>query len=51
MRPQIDATVEELDVDPGVGMTRLAPTRSATGPMLGARARADADRSEPGTSA
>ena len=40
-----------VDVDPGVGMTRFAPARPATGPMLGARARADADRSEAGTSA
>jgi hypothetical protein len=39
-----------VDVDPGVGMGRVAPTRSTTGPMLGARARAEADRSEVGAS-
>ena len=33
-----------VDVDEGVGMGRFAPTRHATGPMLGARARVDADR-------
>jgi Monooxygenase af470-like len=40
-----------VDVDPGVGMTQFAPTRSVTGPMLGALARADADRSQAGASA
>ena len=33
-----------VDVDEGIGMGRFAPTRHATGPMLGARARVDADR-------
>ena len=37
-----------VDVDEGVGMGRFAPTRHATGPMLGARARVDADRSDAG---
>jgi hypothetical protein len=39
-----------VDVDPGVGMALFAPTESATGPMLGARERAAADRSEAGAS-
>jgi hypothetical protein len=33
-----------VDVGDGIGMGRFAPTRHATGPMLGARARVDADR-------
>ena len=33
-----------VDADPAVGMARFAPTRPATGPMLAARDRADADR-------
>ena len=37
-----------VDVEPGVGMAKFAPTQPATGPMLGARARADADRSGAG---
>lgn len=40
-----------VDVEPGVGLARIAPTRHATGPMLGALGRADADRSEAGVSA
>jgi hypothetical protein len=40
-----------VDVEPGVGLAQFAPTRPATGPMLGARARADADRSEAGVTA
>ncbi|HEU0195155.1 MAG TPA: DUF4188 domain-containing protein [Gaiellales bacterium] len=40
-----------VDVEPGVGLARIAPTRHATGPMLGARERADADRSGAGVSA
>ena len=36
------------DVEPGVGMAAFAPVRHATGPMLGARERADADRSAAG---
>jgi hypothetical protein len=36
-----------VDVDdPAVGMSLFAPMREATGPMLAARARAEADRSE-----
>jgi hypothetical protein len=34
-----------VDADPAVGMARFAPTRPATGPMLAARDRANADRS------
>ena len=37
-----------VDVEPGVGMAAFAPVRHATGPMLGARERADADRSAAG---
>jgi len=33
-----------VDAGDGIGMGRFAPTRHATGPMLGARARVDADR-------
>jgi hypothetical protein len=40
-----------VDVEPGVGLAQFAPTRPATGPMLGARARSDADRSEAGVTA
>jgi hypothetical protein len=34
-----------VDVEPAVGMGLFAPARPATGPMLGARERVDADRS------
>jgi hypothetical protein len=34
-----------VDADPAVGMARFAPARRATGPMLAARDRANADRS------
>ncbi len=34
-----------VDADPAVGMARFAPMRPATGPMLAARDRANADRS------
>jgi hypothetical protein len=34
-----------VDADPAVGMARFAPARPATGPMLAARDRANADRS------
>jgi hypothetical protein len=33
-----------VDVEPGVGLARIAPTRHATGPMLGALGRAEGDR-------
>ena len=33
-----------VDVDPGVGFAAFAPTQRATGPMLGARARVEAER-------
>ncbi len=34
-----------VDTDTAVGMGRFAPTRPATGPMLAARDRANADSS------
>jgi Monooxygenase af470-like len=39
-----------VDVEPGVGMASFAPTRKATGPMLAARARIEADRADAGAS-
>lgn len=34
-----------VDVEPGIGMGAFAPAQHATGPMLAARARVEADRS------
>ena len=39
-----------VDVEPGVGMASFAPTGHATGPMLAARDRVEADRAAAGVS-